>query len=288
VIFIGARKEAQTVSRDKVRQTANVTGALFQIVAGPLGALLFGVSVGGVSDANGTYVVPAGYAFSIWGVIFALCLAYAAYQALPAKRESPLLRRVGWFSAGAFALNGLWSLVFPAQLFVVSQVVIVGVFLCAGSALLLASRAGGERRPSFVDRWLVVLPFGLLFGWITAATLVGFATTLAAVGILSGGFGEALLGVGLLLSGGLIAAGVIRAVRVGPWQGVLAYSVAVLWALVAVVVNQYDASLLTTISALAAAAIVVFVLVNGFRGSSPSSPSSPSRPSDATASQRFT
>ena len=42
--------------------------------------------VGNVSDRYPTYVVPAGYAFSIWSVIFALSLAYAVWQALPAQR----------------------------------------------------------------------------------------------------------------------------------------------------------------------------------------------------------
>ena len=257
------------MSTDTVRQIANVVGALFQILAGPLGMLIFGASVGTVSDANSTVVVPAGYAFSIWGVIFALCVAYAVYQALPSKRENALLRRVGWLSAGAFLLNGVWSLVFPAELFVTSQVMILGVFLCAGTAFLLASRADGERRPSRIQRWLVALPLGLLFGWITAATLVGFATTLAAVGILAGGLGEALLGVGLLLGGGLIAAGVIRVARGGPWPGILAYSAAVIWALVAVVVNQYDASLLTTADAVVAAIPVVLSLLGAFRNKTP-------------------
>ena len=254
---------------DTIRQTANVVGALFQIVAGPLGMLIFGVSVGTVSDSNSTLVVPAGYAFSIWGVIFVLCLAYAVYQALPSKRENPLLRRVGWFSAGAFLLNGVWSLVFPAQLFVTSQVVILGVFLCAGTAFLLASRAEREHEPTRVERWLVVLPLGLLFGWITAATLVGFATTLAAVGTLSGGFWEALFGVGLLLAGGLIAAGVIRAIKSGPWQGILTHSAAVLWALVAIMINQYAASLLTTAAAVIAIVPVVLSLLSTLQNRPP-------------------
>ena len=257
------------MSVDTVRQTVNVVGALFQILAGPLGMWIFGVSMAEISDANSTLVVPAGYAFSIWGLIFALCLAYAIYQALPSKRENPLLRRVGWFSAGVFLLNGAWSLVFLARLFVTSQVVILGAFLFAGAAFLLASRADGERRPGRIQRWLVVLPLGLLFGWITAAALVGFATTLAAVGTLNGGFGEALLGAGLLLAGGLIAAAVIRTSASGPWQGFLAYSAAVLWALVAVVVNQYDASLLTTAAAVVAAVPVVLSLRSTFRNKPP-------------------
>ena len=253
------------MSKDTVRQAANVIGALFQIAAGPLGMLLYGVNVGEVSNANGTLVVPAGYAFAIWGPIFALCLIYAVYQMLPANRENLLLRRVGWFSAGAFLLNGVWSLVFPARAFLLAQGVILAVFLCAGAAFLLVSRANREHGTNLAERWLVALPLGLLFGWITGATFVGFATTLAGIGVLNGGFGEAALGAGILLVGGLTAAAAIRAAKNDPWQSAVAYSAAVLWALVAVVVNQYDASLLTTGAAVIAAILVVLAFLVTFR-----------------------
>lgn len=251
---------------DIARQTANVIGAIFQIAAPPFGTLVYGASVGEVSGANNTLIVPASYAFAIWGLIFALCFAYAAYQALPANRENALLRRVGWFSAGAFLLNGAWSLVFPAQLFLLAQVVILTIFFCAGAAFLLVARTGREQGLSRTEGWVVALPLGLLFGWITAATLVSFATTLVGVGVLRGGLGEAALGAVLLLAGSLIAAFVIRVAKTGSPQGILAYSAAVLWALVAVVVNQYDASLLTTGAAIIAAVPVVLALLDTLRG----------------------
>ena len=109
------------------------------------------------------------------------------------------------------------------------------------------------------ERWLVALPLGLLFGWITAAPLVSFATTFVALGLLNGGIGEAILGATLLLTGSLIASAVLLAGETAPPQGYLAYAAAVLWALVAVVVNQYDASVLTTVAALVAAVPVALV-----------------------------
>jgi hypothetical protein len=47
--------------------------------------------------------VPAGYAFTIWSLIFTLSLGYAVWQALPSERENPLLRRVGWLTASVMA-----------------------------------------------------------------------------------------------------------------------------------------------------------------------------------------
>jgi len=115
---------------------------------------------------------------------------------------------------------------------------------------------------SAAERWLVALPFGLLFGWITAATLVSFATTFVALGLLEGGIGEAILGAALLLTGGLVASAVLLVGKAAPPQGYLAYAAAILWALVAVVVNHYDASVLTTGAALVAAVPVALVVAS--------------------------
>ncbi len=242
---------------DLTRQAANVFGALFQIGA----PILTSEAVGRVSAENSTLVVPADYAFAIWGPIFLLCLAYAAYQALTANRESPLLRRVGWFSAGVFFSNGLWEILFPARQFLLAQVVIVVIFACAAVAYLRIARS--ERGVlSAAERWLVALPFGLLFGWITATTLVSFATTFVALGLLEGGIGEAVLGAALLLMGGLVTSAVLLVGKAAPPQGYLAYTAAVLWALVAVVINHYDASILTTGAALVAAVPVALVVAS--------------------------
>ena len=60
--------------QDLIRQVANVAGALFQIGA----PVLTSEAVGRVSAENGTLVVPADYAFSIWALIFLLCLAFTS------------------------------------------------------------------------------------------------------------------------------------------------------------------------------------------------------------------
>jgi hypothetical protein len=80
------------------RQVANVLGANFRIAV----AACIGPAVGRVSGENPTLEVSGDYAFVIWTPIFLLALIYAANQALPSNRESPLLRRIGWFSALAY------------------------------------------------------------------------------------------------------------------------------------------------------------------------------------------
>lgn len=249
---------------DIVRQVANLAGAVFQILA----AVIAGPAVARVAEENATLVLPAGYAFAIWIPIFALSLVYAVYAALPAKREDPLLRRVGPFTAVAFLLNGVWELLFPAGELVAAQIVLLGVFLASGAAYLIVQRQISDVRANIpVSGGLLVAPTtGLLFGWVTAATLVGLASTLAGLGFLNDGMVEALVGGGLLLAGGLIAAAALLAGRIGPALGYLTYAAAVLWALAAVMIEQYGESALTTGAAAVAAALVLVVLFGARRG----------------------
>ena len=243
-----------------LRRAANVVGAVLQVLVGAGGMTLLGLDVGRVSDQNATLVVPAGYAFVIWSPIFTLCLAYAVFQALPDNHGKPLLRRVGWFTAGTFWLNAVWEVLFPSGWFGLAEIVIVGGFACAGTAYARMVRTANGRALDAAERWLVALPLGLLAGWLTAAVFVSVATTGVALGLLSGGAGEALLGAQLLLLLGVVASVMIGYGRAVP-AGFLPYATAVLWGLAAVVVNQYSNSLLTTV-----AALVSFVLVAAITG----------------------
>jgi hypothetical protein len=245
--------------QDLSRQVSTLLGALFQVLAGAI------VPIAAFAGATPSLVRPSDFAFTIWGPIFLLCLAYAVYQALPANRANPLLRRVGWFFAGAFFLNGLWEMLVPLRQPVLLQAILGGIFASLAVAYLRLVRS---ERSVFgrADRWLVALPLGLLFGWITAANVVSFNDTLVETGLLGSGIGGALVGACLLLVGAAVASVVIRVSKAGPLQGRLAYAGAVLWALVGVVVTQYDASLLTTGAALLSGALVAMAIISTQRG----------------------
>ena len=248
---------------DASRRLANVVGALFQVgMTAYAGTRIDEV----VNEGPRSLVEPAGYAFGIWALIFTLSLVYAAYQALPAQRENPLLRRVGWFTAGAFLCTGLWSVFVPLRGFLAAQVMLIAIFafLLAAYVRLARSERGVLSR---ADRWLVALPIGPFLGWVTAANAVSLTAEAVRRGLIDGGgTSEALLGSALLLAGGVLAASVVLAGRMGPAQAYVAYGITVLWALAAVVVNQYDASLLTTGASLISAALVVAVLFGALRG----------------------
>lgn len=248
---------------DLARQLANVVGAVFQVGA----TFVASAEISEVTGERTPLIEPALYAFSIWGLIFALSLAYAGYQALQANRENPLLRDIGWFTAVAFACIGLWSVFVPERRFLLALAMLAVVFACLLVVYVRILQSARRGQLASGGRWLVALPVGIFLGWITAANLVSISSEAVRLGLISaGGVGEALVGSALLLLGGMLAAAVVLAGRTGPAQGYLAYAAAVLWALVAIVFNQYDTSVLTTGAAVLAAVPVALALFGALRG----------------------
>jgi hypothetical protein len=183
------------------RQVANVVGALFQV------GMTFAASAGiqeVVDSGPPSLVEPALYAFTIWALIFALSLVYAAYQALPSKRHNPLLRRIGWFTAVAFFCTGLWSIFVPQWQLVLAQAMLIVDFACLAVAYLRLARSEPGVL-SAVDRWLVAFPLGPFLGWITAANAVSLTSEAVRLGLVNGGgAGEALSALPCSCSGGYL------------------------------------------------------------------------------------
>jgi hypothetical protein len=220
------------IGRDVARQAANVVGAIFHVVAG-----LF-LADGAFPGENITVIQPANYAFVIWAPIFLSLLTYAAYQALPSKRENPLLRRIGPYTAAAFFLNGVLEILSSPERFAITQALALGILFCLAAAYLRLMRSADDAMGA-KERWPVALPVALFFGWITAANVVGAAQVLGYLGLPADGLAGALAGTVLLFAGGGLASAAILAGRTGPPQGTLSYAAAVLWAHLGIVVNQY-------------------------------------------------
>jgi hypothetical protein len=246
------------MANDRARQLSNVVFAIGQAAAPAITPLVGLPAVGGVSDRYPTYVVPAGYAFSIWSLIFALSLAYAVWQMRSAQRDNPLLRRVRWLTAAAFAGSTLWQFVFPAGMYGLSVALIV--LTLVSLAVAVGRMAGWRTGFSGAERWLVWVACGVYLGWITVATIANAAQALAAAGVTELGLSGEAWGMVMLAAGAAIACFVTLATR-NP-----AYPLTVIWALVAVFVARRAAPDVTrspsvAYVALAAAAAVAIALV---------------------------
>lgn len=241
------------MASDRLRQSLNLLFAVGQAAAPALTPLLGLPFVGQVSDRYPTYVVPAGYAFAIWSLIFALSLAYAVWQALQAQRENPLLRRVGWLTAAAFAGSTAWEFVFPAGAYGVSVLLIVITLV---SLAVAVGRMAGWRTPfTPAERWLVWIACGVYLGWITVATVANVAQALAAAGVVELGLGGEAWGMVMLAAAALIASAVtLRTRNAG-------YALAVVWALVAAFAARRGPPVVTQSAAVAYVALAAALAV---------------------------
>ena len=98
------------MSKDTLRQLANALSVVLALTVNILASALplNGQNTGEISNRFQVYFVPAGYVFAIWGLIYIGWIAFAVYQFLPAQKESPRLRRLGYLFALSGIANAAW------------------------------------------------------------------------------------------------------------------------------------------------------------------------------------
>ena len=215
------------IRRSVFQRIAIVLAVIIQIGATFLPELGYGDPIGERSDSVRTLVTPAGWAFSIWGPLFFGSAVYAIWQALPGQINNSLLDRIGWWSVGALAAQGVWATYTQfANLTIVSAIIIVFSLIC----LLAILRILVDREIPFGagERWIVALVFSSLAAWLTAATIVNVSATLTYYGI-GGGSGFPHLTAAVVLIGGVIAATAVARSKGNPW-----FALVFCWALLAI------------------------------------------------------
>ncbi|KAA9009284.1 tryptophan-rich sensory protein [Histidinibacterium aquaticum] len=184
-------------------------------------------------------IEPAGYAFSIWILIYIWLVLSAAFG-LRTRRDDP-----AWTAPRAWLSLSL--LIGTPWLWVANQSAIWATVMIVAMAVtaVMALKAA----PWF-DRWMLRVPVGIYAGWLTAASFVSLGSTLAGYGIL-GPVPVAFIG---------LASAVGVAAFVQDWLGTAPeYGLTVVWALVAIMVQNGEAQLALTILAAVGILIVGFL-----------------------------
>ena len=182
------------------------------------------------------YIQPAGYAFSIWGLIYTWLAIHAVFG-LVKRADDPAWDATRLPLAGSALMGAVWLAIAG----VAPLTATVVIWLMLGLALVALMRADPAR-----DRWLLVAPIAIYAGWLTAAAAVSLGVVLAGYGWLSN-LASAIAMLALVLA---IAVTVQMRKR-----GVLEYGATVIWALVGVIAaNWGDARMVAYV---ACAGIVV-------------------------------
>ncbi len=161
---------------------------------------LGGVMPSFISDKYPTRVTPAGFAFAIWSLIYCGLLAFSIYQALPSKIER--FRR--WRSVYILncAANCAWLYCWHHEMIVICVAVIL---VMLGTLAVINSDL--KKTDSLAEFWFVKFPFGLYFGWVTAATILNSTIAMIYLNVQMFDSIAVIVGAGLLLTA--VALGVI-------------------------------------------------------------------------------
>lgn len=185
---------------DKLQQALVVASTILMMVFNWLAAsgILGGISTGAVSDKYEVVITPPGFAFAVWSVIYSGMIAFTVFQSLPSKAAVFRAIRPAYLVSCVF--NALWLYLWALEMMVLCQIVITA--LLASLAYINIKLQGSGTSG---DYWFVRAPFGLYFGWVTAATILNASIMLKSLGV---DFGEASninAGAALLIVAGVIA-----------------------------------------------------------------------------------
>ncbi len=217
-----------------------------------------GQQTGEISDRFAVYFVPAGYVFSIWGLIYLGMIAYSVYQLLPAARTNTRIQSIGWLYVGSAAANITWIFLWHYNLFVWTLVAMLSL-LALLIMIYLRLKQDPLKMRSWGERLLVQLPLSIYLGWITVATLANVTDVLSYVGW--GGWGIAPQVWAVIL---LVVATIIAAVMAVTRRDV-GYLLVLVWAFAGIGVKQADAPLVANAAWVATAVVALFVLATLLR-----------------------
>lgn len=221
---------------------ATITTLIFNALAGT--GRLNGVMTNEVSDKYPTVLTPAGYAFSIWGLIYFGLIAFTIYQLLPSKLER--LRSVRLLYIVSCVLNCAWLYAWHSYAIGICVILLFG--LLASLALINIKLKTAE---SARDALFTKAPFGIYFGWVTAASIVNFVIYLRSIDVQMSASAWNTLGC-IFIAVALIAAAVVR-VKLRNFL----YPLAVAWAATGIAIKQQG----NTAIILACAICLIFCLV---------------------------
>ncbi|MEO9870054.1 TspO/MBR family protein [Ekhidna sp.] len=139
-----------------------------------------GLTTGEVSDLYPSLFTPAGFTFSIWGLIYLFLMIYVVYQALPINADRKIFDRINRHFVINCMANTLWIFAWHYEL-ITAALVLMGVIL--GSLIALYRHVKPGKIQGFKDRFFVKVPFSIYLGWITVATLANISVEQTVIGM---------------------------------------------------------------------------------------------------------
>lgn len=195
-----------------------------------------------ISDRYPVLFTPAGYVFSIWGVIYLLLIAFVVYSFTKQGASDSRVAAVGPLFALSCLFNALWIFAWHYNQILLSLGIMLALLLTL-IAIYLRIRRRGAPLAGASATWLVLVPFSVYLGWISVATIANVSALLYDIGWAGWGIPPATWTVIMLLIGAALA--LFAAYQ----RADVAYGIVFVWAFVGIGVRHgWDVTLVTAVS----------------------------------------
>jgi hypothetical protein len=180
------------------------------------------------SSAGEPPIIPAGYAFAIWSVIYLGSVIYGVFQLARSRAQDPLLAKIRPFTASAFLATVCWLI--AARFNLTGLTVICMLWLLASLLPVFMSFMKPKSRFTPAEQFAMVIPLSIYTGWVTVAVFADMSAFLHRHGLLNILLTPAGWAVVFLIVAGVIAT------RLTFKSASVPFALTICWALVAILV----------------------------------------------------
>ena len=232
---------------------ANIFALIVTIVLNYLSntGIFNGNTMSTVSAAYQNLFTPAGYAFSIWGLIYLGLAAFVIYHAVvsfKSNQENNVVLKVGWWFVISCIANCAWIFAWLYDYTGLSVIIMI-MLLFSLMMIVLKTRMELDDLP-MKQIAFVWWPFSLYAGWITVALIANIAAWLTKINW--DGFGISAITWTIIM---IIIAGIIYLLMT--WQrNMREYALVGVWGLLAIAVANW-----TTEPSIVQSSIIISVIL---------------------------
>lgn len=190
-------------------------------------------STGEISDSYPNLFSPAGLTFSIWGLIYLLLGAYVVYQFLNKdQKNEEFLKKINPLFIATSVANISWIFAWHYDFIGLSVLIMAALIL----ALIKIADILRTEKLTPGEKFYIMVPFSVYFGWITVAAIANFTVFLVSTGWNGFGIADYAWTSIILMIGALI--GVLRMHK----DENIAYGLVLVWAYLGILIKHISAS----------------------------------------------
>ena len=225
--------------------------------------IINGNTMATISDKYSNFFTPAGYAFSIWGLIYLGLLGFLFYtgRSLITKKDMDVVVfEIGWLFVLSCIANSLWVVTWLYDYTGISVLIMIFLLFCL-LKIIVNTRMELDHHP-FRKYLFIFWPFALYSGWISVALIANIAAWLTKINWDGWGLTEFTWTVIMICIAGVVNIFMIST------RNLREYGAVGIWALIAIAVanRSGDGSVSVMYACYAVAFVIfVFILVNAFK-----------------------